>query len=87
VILLWDLASGKRKGYLFDPKESVADATRFTARDEVTGTTVTYTLPCGSPIPPGAVCICNCVPGLPAPTRSSSPTTYTTYSNHYWYPN
>jgi WD40 repeat protein len=24
---------------------------------------VTYTLPCGSPIPAGAVCSCNCVPG------------------------
>jgi WD40 repeat protein len=22
-----------------------------------------YTLPCGAPIPPGAVCTCNCVPG------------------------
>ena len=31
--------------------------------DPVTGKTVTYTLPCGSPIPEGAVCICNCVAG------------------------
>ena len=27
------------------------------------GRVLTYTLPCGSPIPPGATCICNCVPG------------------------
>ena len=27
------------------------------------GRSVTFTLPCGAPIPPGAVCICNCVPG------------------------
>ena len=31
--------------------------------DPVTGRTVTYTLPCGSPIPEGAVCVCNCVAG------------------------
>ena len=31
--------------------------------DPVTGKTVTYTLPCGSPIPAGAVCVCNCVSG------------------------
>ena len=24
---------------------------------------VTYTLPCGPTIPPGAACTCNCVPG------------------------
>lgn len=27
------------------------------------GQTITFTLPCGSPIPEGAVCVCNCVPG------------------------
>jgi WD40 repeat protein len=27
------------------------------------GETVTYTLPCGAPIPDGAVCVCNCVAG------------------------
>lgn len=31
--------------------------------DAVTGQTVTVTLPCGSPIPAGAVCVCNCVAG------------------------
>ena len=31
--------------------------------DPATGQTVTYTLPCGSPIPEGAVCVCNCVAG------------------------
>jgi hypothetical protein len=33
---------------------------------EPDGTTRTWTLPCGSPIPPGAVCICNCV-AVPVP--------------------
>ena len=31
--------------------------------DPATGRTITYTLPCGSPIPAGAVCVCNCVAG------------------------
>ena len=31
--------------------------------DPVTGQSVTYTLPCGSPIPEGAVCVCNGVAG------------------------
>ena len=62
-----------------------------------------YTMPCGSPTPPGAVCTCNCV-SVPA----STPYNYTvcscnkvctcdtvcscvghvsTSSSHYWYPN
>jgi WD40 repeat protein len=46
------------------------------------GQTITYTLPCGSPIPAGAVCTCNCVPGgyavpVPAPApRSGGTYTY-----------
>ena len=35
---------------------------RYSQYDQATGRTVTYTLPCGTPIPPGAVCVCNCVP-------------------------
>ena len=27
------------------------------------GQVISYTLPCGSPLPPGATCTCNCVPG------------------------
>jgi WD40 repeat protein len=39
------------------------------------------TLPCGSPIPEGAVCTCNCV-------TIGSPITYSnTYYYTYWYPN
>jgi hypothetical protein len=33
---------------------------------EPDGTTRTWTLPCGSPIPPGAVCVCDCV-AVPVP--------------------
>lgn len=31
-------------------------------KDNVTGLVTTQTLPCGSPIPPGAICTCNCIP-------------------------
>lgn len=40
-----------------EPGETGID---YTYTDEW-GSVHTYTLPCGSPIPPGAVCICNCV--------------------------
>jgi len=43
------------------------------------GFAVRYTLPCGSPTPPGATCTCNCVPGTiepePAPSRTPGTTT------------
>ena len=44
---------------------------QFTHSDSY-GQTITYTLPCGSPIPPGAVCTCNCVPGSYVPSRPKS---------------
>jgi hypothetical protein len=70
VIILWDLASGKVKGHLFDPKVTEADVYVYTVKDEKTGRTVTYTLPCGAPVPANATCVCNCVPaksGLTTP--------------------
>jgi WD40 repeat protein len=45
--------------------------------------TTTYTLPCGSPIPPGASCVCNCVWGWGPPVCSCqaySPCTCHTYT-------
>ena len=30
---------------------------------DVFGRVTTFTLPCNSPLPAGAVCVCNCVPG------------------------
>jgi hypothetical protein len=57
----------------------------------------TYTLPCGSPIPEGAICICNCVAvcscdGYVAPSPTSCGCdTYGTICTcdvvSYWYPN
>jgi hypothetical protein len=72
-----------------------------TMKDPQTGATYTYTLPCGSPIPAGAVCICNCITVAP----SCQCVGYVTPTNkpacecnshtggcscnliHYWYPN
>lgn len=62
----------------------------------VGGQTVTWTLPCGSPIPPGAVCTCNCV-SVPAPCSCVSYNPCSCVGNTgsgckpgyscYWYPN
>ena len=101
-IRLWSLPEGKLQTCLMDLKASPkeAEGIQYKARNEL-GQLVTYTLPCGSPIPPGAVCICNCVPGswtAPAPPRQSSGksgrrgigsggTICTCVPVHYWYPN
>ncbi len=55
---------------------------------EYTSKGVTYTLPCGSPIPAGAVCSCNCVT-VPAACSCDSynPCSCDSVSSHYWYPN
>ncbi len=50
------------------------------------GETFTYTLSCGSPIPPGAVCTCNCVSGGNVPPCSCVGHSGSGGS-HYWYPN
>ena len=46
-----------------------------------TGETRTFTLPCGSPIPAGAVCVCNCVAGGYVPSGGGGGVLT------YWYPN
>lgn len=56
----------------------------------VGGQTITWTMPCGSAIPPGAVCTCNCV-SVPAACScvgySSCSCVGHTVTIHYWYPN
>ena len=48
-----------------------------------------FTLPCGSPIPPGATCVCNCVtvPLPPPPPSSGGGEICTCDLVTYWYPN
>jgi hypothetical protein len=47
----------------------------------------TYTLPCGSAIPPGAVCICNCVSVPPTCACNGYNPCSCAGASHYWYPN
>lgn len=63
-IRLWSLPDGKYLRNLVDLAENYksVEGAGYKATD-VYGRTVTFTLPCGSPIPAGAVCTCNCVPG------------------------
>jgi WD40 repeat protein len=65
VVLLWDLKNRRIQSYLFDADASDMSrgGSHFEVADAASGRTVTYTLPCGSAIPPGAICTCNCVPG------------------------
>lgn len=46
----------------------------------------TYNLPCGAPLPAGAVCICNCVT-VPTPCSCDGACSCDRQTNHYWYPN
>ena len=60
------------------------------------GKVYTYSLPCGSPIPAGAVCVCNCVT-VPQACSCDTHTSCTCdkvqtctcdrVGTHYWYPN
>lgn len=68
-IRLWSWSAHESRGCLLDIKctPEFVKGTQYKSRSEF-GSVVTYTLPCGSPIPTGATCICNCVPGtLPMP--------------------
>ncbi len=58
-IRLWNLSSGEFQSCLTDVSvtPSIAEVNTYQH-----GQYITDTLPCGSPIPPGATCTCNCVP-------------------------
>jgi predicted NUDIX family NTP pyrophosphohydrolase len=62
-VRIWRLPDLQQERCLMDLEASPQDSEGIEVEVEVEGRTETYTLPCGSPIPPGAVCICNCVPG------------------------
>lgn len=47
------------------------DKISYKVYDKVTRTWRYYTLPCGSPVPPGAICTCNCVPAVAASVTHS----------------
>jgi WD40 repeat protein len=68
VIQLWELPAGTLRSCLVDLEvsPSSSDGNRYEMRTE-SGRILSYTAPCGSPLPPGAICTCNCVPGSVAP--------------------
>lgn len=101
-ILMYSLPDGKLTGCPVDLDSMPDTQEGITVEkvDEVTGETVTFTLPCGAPIPNGAVCVCNCVAGsvcscvgyvacscdgYVAGCSCDGHTITTTY--HYWHPN
>ncbi|MGE5391378.1 MAG: WD40 repeat domain-containing protein [Deltaproteobacteria bacterium] len=66
-IILWTLPEGTPYLMLMDlaANESNSKGSQCKVKNAA-GTWTTYTLPCGTPIPEGAVCTCNCVPGTMA---------------------
>jgi WD40 repeat protein len=71
-IKIFEMPSGKFLTCLFDPgaMDRGKKAMQYTYTNEY-GHAITYALPCGSPIPPGAICTCNCVPGTYSPPAPS----------------
>lgn len=63
VIRISDWRKQECLGFVFDPRVNEDDGISYNIYDKQTGQTLSYTLPCGSSIPPGAVCTCNCVSG------------------------
>jgi WD40 repeat protein len=74
-IRLWSLPSGESLQNLVDLEVNTSnvDGVTFEGTD-IYGRNVVFTLPCGSPIPAGAVCTCNCVPGSLAMPANHSQT-------------
>lgn len=74
-VILWDLDPPGYRGFLFDPTEE--PESRSAAGYRIGE--VAYTQLCGAPIPPGATCTCNCVPGTysaPVPSSGSGGGSY-----------
>ncbi len=59
---------------------------RITAKDSGTGEEYEFTMPCGSAIPEGAVCTCNCVSGS-ACSCYGHKSSGGSGGSHYWHPN
>lgn len=63
-IRVWSLPGGKHLKNLVDLSVNYKGVKGASVKGaDVYGRSIVYTLPCGSPIPPGAICTCNCVPG------------------------
>jgi hypothetical protein len=86
-VKLWTLPEGEFASCLMDLTINDSKIKGVTYKVKMaSGETIEYTMPCGAPIPPGAVCVCNCVPGSYVPPCSC--VGYTApKSVHYWHPN
>jgi hypothetical protein len=80
-IFIWNLPSGGKAPALRTRLTDLAATPKNVKAGQYTLYGATYVAPCGTPLPPGAVCTCNCVPGRapafepvsgsPAPRRPS----------------
>lgn len=97
-VMLWKLPAGELI-YCLTDLEAISDKLEG-AKYKVMGSEgrwIEYTLPCGAPLPQGAICICNCVPGSICTCNKICTcdtvcgcvgnTVCTCDSIHYWYPN
>lgn len=85
-IKLWSLPDGKLVGCLMDLAANPAEVKGITYEvKSTTGVTMTVTLPCGAPIPSGALCTCNCVAGGYVSEGGGGGSS--SGGSHYWYPN
>jgi WD40 repeat protein len=85
-IKLWSLPEGAFASCLMDLAANRSNVEGVTYRlESASGQLLEYTLPCGSPIPAGAVCVCNCVAG--GYVSPCSCVGHTAPAGHYWYPN
>ena len=86
-IKLWSIADRALVACPYDLEVTFSNIRRIVYEEtNDAGETFTYTLSCGSPIPPGAVCTCNCVSGGSVPPCSCVGHSGSGGS-HYWYPN
>ncbi len=72
-ISLWAVPEGNHLSCLFDKSLMLKSkkANTYTYTDQW-GRSITTTQPCGAPLPPGAICTCNCVPGVRVVPRGPS---------------
>ena len=99
-IRLFSLEKKQEVSCMVDLEASSDDFEGLEFTVEENGKTTTYTLPCGSPLPAGAVCVCDCVSGsgcacVGHATCSCVGDACSCVSDsggcsvvyHYWYPN
>jgi WD40 repeat protein len=76
IVILWDVVVWRLRTYFFDRNIAPTTVRGVAYNVFESGRLITYTLPCGSPIPQGATCTCNCVGGtqpVPRPVYQPPP--------------